>query len=184
MSPILCFGFSDVGNNLSKRVLEDIFQIENLKNIFNLKNQLRSICNKRQWQIKIRDNFYFILIQDKRLILYFCFYDGILNKFGICYIPKCPHCNTFTQVQIDDIDNDDRFFWLRCKQCKKKFELFEQLKKNFVICPNCGSDDFEDDGSGYVQYTCNRCGHIWGDEKVMKTTMMNYIAFSLFVVLH
>ena len=165
MSPILCFGFSDVGNNLSKRVLEDIFQIENLKNIFNLKNQLRSICNKRQWQIKIRDNFYFILIQDKRLILYFCFYDGILNEFGIYYIPQCPHCNTFTQVQIDDIDNDDRFFWLRCKQCKKKFELFEQLKKNFVICPNCGSDDFEDDGSGYVQYTCNRCGHIWGDEK-------------------
>ena len=165
MSPILCFGFSDVGNNLSKRVLEDIFQIENLKNIFNLKNQLRSICNKRQWQIKIRDNFYFILIQDKRLILSFCFYDGILNKFGICYIPKCPHCNTLAQVQIDDVDDDDNFLWLRCKQCKKKFELFEQLKKNFVICPNCGSDDFEDDGSGYVQYTCNRCGHIWGDEK-------------------
>lgn len=164
MSPILCLDFRDVGNNFSKRVLENIFQIENLKNEFNLKNQLRSICNKKQWQIKVRDNSYFILIQDKRWILYFSFDDGNLNAFGIYYIPKCPHCNTLAQVQIDDVDDDDNFFWLRCKQCKKRFELSEELKKEILVCPNCGSDDFEDDGSGYVQYTCNRCGHIWGDD--------------------
>jgi len=29
-------------------------------------------------------------------------------------------------------------------------------------CPNCGSDDVYDDGSDYLQYTCNDCGHNWG----------------------
>lgn len=29
-------------------------------------------------------------------------------------------------------------------------------------CPECGSDDVDDDGSDYLQYTCNDCGHNWG----------------------
>lgn len=32
-------------------------------------------------------------------------------------------------------------------------------------CPECGSDDVDDDGSGYLQYTCNDCGHNWGDDE-------------------
>lgn len=31
-------------------------------------------------------------------------------------------------------------------------------------CPNCGSDDVKDDGSGYLQYKCNGCGNIWGHD--------------------
>ena len=33
----------------------------------------------------------------------------------------------------------------------------------YDTCPNCDSDDVEDDGSGFYQYTCNDCGHEWGD---------------------
>ena len=31
-------------------------------------------------------------------------------------------------------------------------------------CPECGSDDVTDDGSGYLQYRCNDCDHVWGDD--------------------
>lgn len=33
----------------------------------------------------------------------------------------------------------------------------------YETCPNCESDNVEDDGSGFYQYTCNDCGHEWGD---------------------
>ncbi|MBP3471480.1 MAG: hypothetical protein J6K41_04500 [Paraprevotella sp.] len=38
------------------------------------------------------------------------------------------------------------------------------LIKHQKYCPNCGSTDFNDDGSGTAQFSCNRCGYIWGDE--------------------
>ena len=34
---------------------------------------------------------------------------------------------------------------------------------NVPCCPDCGSVDVTDDGSDYLQYECNACGHIWGD---------------------
>lgn len=33
-----------------------------------------------------------------------------------------------------------------------------------IECPECESTDVEDDESGYMQYTCNDCGHQWGHD--------------------
>ena len=54
---------------------------------------------------------------------------------------KCPKCNTFNR-------KSSKF----CRNCGSKF----------VICPKCGSDNIEDDATGYLQYTCGNCGHFWG----------------------
>lgn len=35
-------------------------------------------------------------------------------------------------------------------------------------CPECGSDDVDDDGSDYLQYTCNDCGHNWGHDDTVE----------------
>ena len=48
-------------------------------------------------------------------------------------------------------------------------ELFDEIKystlgtEEEVVCPECGSDDIEDDG--YGQYTCNDCDHEWEVKK-------------------
>ena len=33
-----------------------------------------------------------------------------------------------------------------------------------LSCPKCGSDNIEDDGTDYLQYTCKECGHNWGHD--------------------
>lgn len=35
-------------------------------------------------------------------------------------------------------------------------------------CPKCGSDDVDDDGSDYLQYMCNDCGHNWGHDDTVE----------------
>ena len=61
--------------------------------------------------------------------------------------------------------------------CKKCGKAYDELEKNGIIdkketniedpiCPNCSSDDVTDDGSDYLQYTCNACGHMWGQDEV------------------
>lgn len=54
---------------------------------------------------------------------------------------KCPKCNIW--------NTDSAKF---CRNCGSKF----------VICPKCGSDNIEDDETGYLQYTCGNCEHFWG----------------------
>ncbi len=162
-SVIYAIRFDDIENNVLRNILKTVFHIQDFSNKYGLKNLIKNYCNKNSWQIKFVDDDCVVLIPDKRWIIHCIFDEGELDDFEIYYIPQCPHCNESVQIQIDDFDHSN--CWLRCKQCKKRFELSEELKKEILVCPSCGSDDFEDDGSGYVQYTCNRCGHIWGDEK-------------------
>ena len=45
--------------------------------------------------------------------------------------------------------------------------LLQELGKHddTVECPVCGSHDAENDGTSYLQYKCNDCGHRWGDDE-------------------
>lgn len=80
-------------------------------------------------------------------------------------IPPCPKCGK-TNVQLEQMS--DEVAMVRCKSCKHKFNVFDVLETLYPErderCPQCGSDDYTDDGSGHIQYTCNHCGHIWGNE--------------------
>lgn len=85
---------------------------------------------------------------------------------------ECPECGS------DDVEDDgSNCVQYRCNDCgyiwgdeeddvndEEEDEEDEEENKNEMFCPECGSDDITDDGSNYLQYECNDCGHIWGDD--------------------
>ena len=43
-------------------------------------------------------------------------------------------------------------------------EVDEDVDDDVPCCPECGSANVTDDGSDYLQYECNDCGHTWGND--------------------
>ena len=124
---------------------------------------LKKICLKNKWQFKCISTYkeeFFVFRQNERTLIHI---NNFENIFEALLIPKCPHCNNLESVKLESIDDTEGPV-LRCKHCRRKFSFLETFKGN-RNCPNCGSDDFDDDASGYIQYTCNKCGYIWGDDK-------------------
>ena len=79
--------------------------------------------------------------------------DYLEDEFTeVVYQFSCPRCgHTWTsEEEYYEEDCDDE-------------EDYEDDDTEYETCPNCESDDVEDDGSGFYQYTCNDCGHEWGD---------------------
>ena len=62
----------------------------------------------------------------------------------------CPTCGCKLEDNTQDIDSEDE-------------EVYDNEYDDTPCCPECGSDDVTDDGSDYLQYECNDCGHIWGN---------------------
>lgn len=91
---------------------------------------------------------------------FFIRYDDIYN-ITINYLVSCPYCGE-KNFQLENQSNQNELL-VRCKSCKHKYNYIEVIKHQ-KYCPNCGSTDFNDDGSGTAQFSCNRCGYIWGDE--------------------
>lgn len=128
--------------------------------------ELKSFCRKRNWQFKYNDETeVMVILQADIKMIVFCYYDNdLLTNVYMVYVPQCSHCGEQHRFQIEDIDTKHCEYILRCRNCRRKFNLLDALT-NLTFCTECGSVDFEDDGSGYMQYTCNKCGHIWGDDE-------------------
>ena len=62
----------------------------------------------------------------------------------------CPTCGWKLEDNTHDKDLEDE-------------EPYDNEYDDTPCCPECGSDDVTDDGSDYLQYECNDCGHIWGN---------------------
>lgn len=62
----------------------------------------------------------------------------------------CPTCGCKLEDNIQDIDSEDE-------------ESYDNEYDDTPCCPECGSDDVTDDGSDFLQYTCNDCGREWGN---------------------
>lgn len=65
---------------------------------------------------------------------------------------ECPSCHHV-------IPSDSKF----CPDCGTKLQVVEVLNVT-PCCPNCGSNEVKDDGTGYLQFECNNCGKVWGDD--------------------
>lgn len=159
VAPIVIIATEDIENNID--ILSETLHIQ--KGL--TPAELKSYCRKRNWLSKYndKDEVMVILQADvKRCV--FCFFDDdLLTKVFVIYVPPCPYCGEQHQFQIEDID--DAYYVeciLRCRNCRRKFNLPEAIL-GLIFCPECGSTDFDDNGSGRMQYTCNKCGHIWGD---------------------
>ena len=95
---------------------------------------------------------------------------------------SCPKCGSH-----DIIDDGSDCMQYYCNDCGQIFgdeyvgsDDNEDIDDNDettsnLRCPNCCSHDVADDGSDYMQYYCNDCGHVWGNEYVMSDENENEI---------
>lgn len=83
----------------------------------------------------------------------------VSEEWSICpfckYEPvKCPNCDSGWLPQ-------DAKFCPSCG-CSLDESSFDVDEDDSLRCPYCGSDDFTDDGTNYLQYQCNKCSRRWG----------------------
>lgn len=121
--------------------------------------KLASYCRRSnlQYQVSEDNEQIFIMLSEERCVLLFD--EGHLFMVLLLGCPKCGG----KALQLEEIENEDSLL-LRCKSCKNKFDMME-VYFNLKVCPSCGSTDIIDDGSGYVQFSCNNCGYVWGNEE-------------------
>lgn len=161
VAPIVFVGIKEIENNPD--MLSEILHIHKVLT----PSELKSVCRKKNWQSKYNDeDEVMVILQTANRRLVCCFFeDNLLTRMVVTHVPKCPHCSEGHQFQIEDVD--DAYYGnviLRCRNCRKEIDLSETII-SLMFCPECGSVDFEDNGSGHMQYTCNNCGHIWGDSE-------------------
>lgn len=159
VAPIVGIQIEDIKNNID--IASEILRTQGELT----PTKLKSVCRKRNWQYRCDDEKKVIIIlqTDIKIRCICCYFDDdLLTGIDVLYLPKCPHCNSLESAQLESIDDTEGII-LRCKHCRRKYSLVEAFSKEIETCPNCGSDDFDDNGNGYVQYTCNKCGYIWGD---------------------
>lgn len=77
------------------------------------------------------------------------------NKIEVSSL-TCPKCS------FASIPADSRF----CPNCGYQFEDIRSKGTKTPSCSECGSSNVTDDGSGYLQFKCETCGNVWGDEEV------------------
>lgn len=90
--------------------------------------------------------------------------NEVSAEWTICpfckYEPKrCPECN------MGWLPQDAKF----CPACgcelerEGSYEDDDETIDELLSCPNCESENIIDDGSGFLQYTCEDCGYNWGN---------------------
>lgn len=156
-SPILLVSMQNDKKSLS--TLNQIIPIGNIWTIGKLVNYCKK--SKLQFQISKDEKYVFVLLSDTGFVLRLD--DHVANsEVGIGKLFGCPECGG-KDLQLARIENAYTLM-MRCKSCKHKFDMVE-VWENLKYCPNCGSANFTDDGSGHVQFSCKDCGYIWGDEE-------------------
>ena len=174
---IVFYGYENVNNWFVYAVLESKYSMPmkwkkqiGLDFGYKYEKCIKILLNKG-YKIKIKDDFGILLITPNKLYFITLDFDFRKKLDGVNVIlNKCPYCNS---SNFDFLDLDTAPI---CKKCGK---AYDELEKNGIIdkkgtniedpiCPNCSSDDVTDDGSDYLQYTCNDCGHNWGHDDTVE----------------
>ena len=154
-SPILSVYMQDYKNALS--TWNQIIPIGDEWSI----RKLANYCSRAniQFQIYKDDNTILVLLSDMGCVLRL---SEDFAEIGIYKLFGCPKCGGI-ELQLEKIES--RVLMMRCKSCKHKFDMLE-VWENLKYCPNCGSANITDDGSDHIQFSCNDCKYIWGDEEI------------------
>ena len=92
----------------------------------------------------------------------------------VLVLAKCPYCNSNNWGLKDN--GAGEFLIPFCEDCGRTYWAADEESEvrdnddeiDALVCPNCNSDDIEDDGSCFLQYTCNDCGHNWGHDDTVE----------------
>lgn len=161
-SPINAIIADSVADNLN--LWNEIIPIDEEPNI----HKIAYYCKKKSYPYRLCDSRYTIcIIVPQKGWLLTISDDG---SIAMCVIFPCLDCGS-KQWHIEDVTYYG--YELTCKTCNlkigKKWTYYTKPNAIWddceeIICPECGSNDCKDDGSGYLQYVCNDCGHVWGEE--------------------
>lgn len=102
----------------------------------------------------------FVLSIDEKYIFNLGYLHNKLNYIRV-FLNKCPRCNSDNLMLLDHFDSSS--IKMKCKECE--ILLLDSI---VVECPECCSENIKDDGSNYLQYTCNDCGHNWGHDDTIE----------------
>ena len=154
-SPILSVYMQDYKNALS--TWNQIIPIGDEWSI----RKLANYCSRANMQFQIHkdDNCILVLLSDMGCVLRFSEHVAN-NEIGIYKLFGCPKCGGI-ELQLEK--SESSALMMRCKSCKHKFDMVE-VWENLKYCPNCGSANITDDGSDHIQFSCNDCKYIWGNE--------------------
>lgn len=119
-------------------------------------NQIVAHCRKNRLNYKSDEQSIAFILPNSNMLV------GIQDSefIIISNLAKCSRCGSLN-YQIEEITRYT--INLRCRDCKKVFDFRECATDNH--CPQCGSTYYTDDGSGYMQYHCQDCQNIWGNEE-------------------
>ena len=122
------------------------------------KNDFEVICSEDEQIIAISPS------KKYRIHLYFesfKFYSLLIT------LNKCPYCNSDNLGLKKNCKEETVSYCTDCNQYYKteqSEELDESADNKTPSCPNCGSNNVEDDSSFFLEYTCIDCGHNWGHD--------------------
>ena len=120
--------------------------------------RIAKYCKKNQISYLIKDEMIIMILEDGRHILR-------IDEDNAIYLLKgepCPNCGS-THFKIGS-ESCRSCLELQCKSCNKTYDQFEILSERMSLCPKCGSKDVENDQSDYLQFKCNKCDHVWGND--------------------
>lgn len=131
-------------------------------------NACISIVKKKGYKYRVEDldgggawtNKLLVLSIDEKYIFEFSFLHCKLNLIR-AFLNRCPHCKSNNLMLLEHFNSDE--IKMKCMDCG--LLLIDGLG---IECPECRSENIKDDGSSYLQYTCNICGHNWGHDDTVK----------------
>ena len=137
------------------------------------REKCRRALGEKEFEIILDEDAEIIVVSPSKKYRIHLAFDVNTSKFVALLITlnECPHCKS-NNFALRKINAEMHISY--CTDCYESYLPFsidesEDKEEDIEVpsCPNCGSDDVEDDGSDYLQYTCND-GHNWGHDDTVE----------------
>lgn len=132
------------------------------------REKCRRALSEKDFEIILDEDAEIIVVSPSKKYRIHLALDVDTSKFEALLITlnECPHCKS-NNFALRKMNTGMHISY--CSDCNEYYfpipiDVLENDEDDLELpnCPNCGSDDVDDDGSDYLQYTCNDCGHNWG----------------------
>lgn len=122
-------------------------------------NQVSKYCKQHNLRhiVNIDDDVIGFLLRDGHHLLLL---NTDNNLVVLKQIHQCPECGG-EHIKLSKISKYD--IECICESCQHSYSLLDS-RETLMRCPYCGSANYDDDETDYLQFKCNDCGSSWGRE--------------------
>lgn len=138
------------------------------------REKCRRALSEKDFEIILDEDAEIIVVSPSKKYRIHLALDVDTSKFVALLITlnECPHCKS-NNFALRKMNAEMHISY--CSDCNEYYLPFpidesenDEDDLELPNCPNCGSDDVDDDGFDYLQYTCNDCGHNWGHDDTVE----------------